>query len=75
MLAALPELLTRAQAAAVLGVTTKTIDRMRHDGRLSTYRTERGRARRPVLVRRDDVRRALAVAPEIPVKHAGPEQV
>lgn len=77
MLAALPEWLTRDQAARLLRVTTKTVDRMRADGRLTAYRREDGRAFRPVLVKRDDVRRLLAIGDDlgIRVKHTGPEVV
>jgi hypothetical protein len=64
LLAVAPEWLTREQAARIANVTPRTIDRWRGDGLLTTYRTESGRAHRPVLVKRDDVAKALEVAPE-----------
>lgn len=56
-----PQWLTRQQAAAIAGTTTRTIDRWRTEGTLTTYRRRDGRAYRPVLVARDDLRALLAV--------------
>lgn len=64
LLAVAPEWLTREQAARVANVTPRTVDRWREQGLLTTYRTEAGRAHRPVLVAKADVVKALQVGPE-----------
>lgn len=59
-----PQWLTRKQAAKIAGVTARTIDRWRADGKLSTYRRANGTAYKPILVSRDDLRALLTVAPD-----------
>jgi hypothetical protein len=59
-----PEWLTRRQAATIAGVTRRTIDRWRDEGRLTTARTDEGAARIPVLIRRDDLLRMLTIMGE-----------
>lgn len=56
-----PELVTKDQAAEILGVTTKTIDRLVKRGELTPYRQIVGHNR--VFFRRDEIERLKTPAP------------
>lgn len=60
------DLIGTEDAAKLLGVTVRTIQRMVHDGRLTAYtRPVQGRGRAPVLVDRNQVKELLQTVIEV----------